>query len=319
MAIRYEDVESKAIMSVAIMHLVIVAIITTVPWLIFGFDPMITGLIGLCAAAGFFMMWREDFRFEVPENSTAVLTWDDQQYTVSPGIWWKAMGADVKEDNRFTSERKITSGKDSIPCKNGARLEVAYGIQWSIIDAAVHNAVGAAATDKRLRSHAERYFGEIARNGGQGVPEGEQILLNKDTIAREFEEHFENDGSFILDLARRFGVRAELGYFDSPLDYDDATKKTLVERYRRAQILADARDTQSAGVSNLETSLKLLAAIDGQSDVSIRDQAFKLDVAVTGLDPEAAKALTELLRANPALLAALAQRNNSAGGGRGNP
>lgn len=316
MATRYEDVEGKAIASIALMHGAIVGIITAVPWMIFGFDPVIMFFIGLSVAAGFFAKFRDDFRVEIPENSSAVLVWDQQQYTVSPGIWWKAMGADVKEDNRFTSERKITSGRDSIPCKHGARLEVSYGIQWSIIDAAVFNAVGKDTTDIRLRSHAEKYFGEIARNGGD-VPRADVILLNKDRIAREFEEYFENDAQFILDLQRRFGVKAELGYFESPLDYDEPTKKTLVEQYRRAKILTDA---QESGIPDLQVALKMMAAIDGQSDVSIQDQAFKLDVGVTGLDPEALRALTELLSANPALLAALAQRgNNPPGGGRGNP
>lgn len=229
------------------------------------------------------------------------------------------MGADVKEDNKFSKERKLTTGNDTIPCKDGARIEAKYGIQWSTIDAAIYNVVGQQATEKRLTSHAENFFGQIARNGGTGLPDGDALLLKKDQIADQFAEHFENDAQFTLDLKRRFGVRAELGYFESPLDYDAETRKSLAikfarqkaaeaEQFRRGSILADA---ERSGVSDSAEALKLMAAIDGQSDVSIT--GFNLGVDIRGLDPETARAFADILKTNPALATTFAAQATSKG------
>lgn len=309
----YKDIQSSAIMSVLMMHLVIIAVVMIIPYVLWNGDLVVWGSLGLVVATVFFGVFRNDFRFQVPENSVYVVTWDNETYSASPGAWWKAMGADVKEDNKFSAERQTTTGKDTIPCKDGERLEANYGIQWSVVDAAIFNAVGKAATEKRIKSHAEKFFGELARNGG-AMPKGETLLLKKDEVAQQFEHHFEIDGGFIIDLARRFGVKVELGYFETPLDYDEKSKASLAKKYEQEK-LADAEqyrrksiadDAQASGITDQAEALKIFAAIDGQSDVSMT--GFNLAVDIKGLDPEAAKALADLLKANPALAGAFAAK-----------
>ena len=310
---KYEDFETKAIVSVFCMHLAIAVVVTAIPYLLWNGDVIVWGALGILSAVVFFGIFRNDFRFQVPENSMYVVTWDNQVYSASPGVWWKSMGADVKEDNKFSAERQTTTGKDTIPCKDGERLEANYGIQWSIVNASIFNAVGKAATEKKIKSHAEKFFGELARNGG-ALPSGEELLLKKDEVAKKFEEHFESDLEFGKDLDRRFGVKVELGYFDTPLDFDEKSKASLAEKYKQEK-LADAEqyrrkkiasDAQASGIVDQAEALKIFAAIDGQSDVSMT--GLNLSVDIKGLDPEAAKALADILKANPALAGAFAAR-----------
>jgi hypothetical protein len=277
---KYEDEHWKAGCSVLFMHLAIIIVGTAIPVLWFSLDGDLWLLISIVGALIHFVMRRKEFRFEVPENSSYLVTWDDKLYAAGPGVWWKSMGADVKEDNKFSTESQPFTGTDSIPCKEGERLETNYIIQWATINAAIQNARGRIATEQQMKSHAEKFFGEIARNGGTGLPDGESLLLKKDQIAREFEQHFSTDTDFISNFASHFGAKVELAFFKTPLDYDPASRAALakkfegrerskVEQFRRATIVV-----LKIGLKHLSSLLQLMGKVTCQSRDSISELIF---------------------------------------------
>ncbi len=271
------------------------------------FTPFsISILLGAATSVVTFIGMYSAYRFEIPENTSALVVGPDEQLQVGQGWYWKKRGEVVNADNVTSSGvrpaiemRETIEGSDK-----GNRIEFVGYFGFTVSNIITFNNVGSEdqATGiiaRRVKSDFKDYCSDEMRRDGQ-LKETDSVILEESRIRADFI-------TFIQGRAQRYlndyGVAVSWGttLIDN-IDYDQNTKRIRQERAESVTKARAERERQNIITDGVDDKRLALAADNESKGVNV--EAFELDVNIGG-DPAIAGMVAEVAK-NPAVLGAAA-------------
>lgn len=271
------------------------------------FTPFsISILLGAATSVVTFIGMYNAYRFEIPENTSALVVGPDEQLQVGQGWYWKKRGEVVNADNVTSSGvrpaielREAIEGSDE-----GNRVEFVGAFGFTVNNTIVFNNLGSeeqavAVISRRVRSDFKDYCFEKMR-GGDKLKETDAVVLDEKNIRKGFLDFIKVHAQKYLD---DYGVDVSWSttLLDN-VDYDEITKDTrraAAAKLRSAKVERSRQDILTDGVED-----KRLAFAADEQSAGVKVEAFELDISVGG-DPAVAGAFGKMLE-NPAAVGVVA-------------
>jgi hypothetical protein len=271
------------------------------------FTPFsISLLLGAATSVVTFMGMYNAYRFEIPENTSALLVGPNSQLQIGQGWYWKYRGEVINADNVTSSGvRPAIEMKETIEGSDkGNRIEFVGYFGFTVANAITFNVQGSEdqATGiiaRRVKSDFKDYCSDEMRHRGQ-LKETDSVILEESRIRADYITFIKRHEQTYLD---DYGIAVSWGttLMDN-IDYDLNTKRIRQERAEAVTKAKAERERQNIITDGVDDKRLALAADNESKGVIV--EAFELDVNFGG-DPAIASMVAEVAK-NPTVIGAAA-------------
>lgn len=309
----WRDSDNAARRSRALLELGTVGLIGALALgLVFSFSFSIFG--GLIISGLSFLAMREEYRFQIPENTSGLVVGLHSQLQVGQGGYWKHRSETISADNvTSTGLRPAIELREAVEgIDEGNRVQFVGALGFVVKDTIAFNILGSegqavSTISRRVQSDFKDFCFEEMRTGDK-LKVTDEVILSEKTTRTEFIEHFKGlEATYLRDYG--IGISWANTLLDN-VDYDDDTKQARRDRASAVRAAHAERERQNIITNGVKDARLALAADKGSQDVKV--EAFELDIHVHG-DSAVAGALAQAVN-NPAIIGAATTAARSKGG-----